>query len=140
MNRNLVFRRLIAIVMIAGIALAPLSRPVMAGTGSDVAMDASADGASSPAATEEMAVDMPADMAVDMAMDMPCCPSKAPAPPTCDKCMLMAGCLSTWVADISTAGFEAFPKLSTSAALLQNDFEPDGLGHPPPEHPPRRLV
>jgi hypothetical protein len=29
---------------------------------------------------------------------------------------------------------------SGQIAPLQNDFWPDGLGHPPPKHPPRTLA
>jgi hypothetical protein len=126
-NLTLAIRRLAAIFMIAGLALAPLSRPVIAGIGSGVTMDARAD----------TAVEV---TAVDMADDMPCCPSKAPAPVTCDKCVLMACCMSQFIAGMSTTDFQLFPVASGRVALLPNDFQPDGLGHPPPEHPPRRLV
>ena len=30
--------------------------------------------------------------------------------------------------------------VSSGVARPQNDFRPDGFGHPPPEHPPRTLV
>jgi hypothetical protein len=134
-KRYFTIRRLVAIVMIVGIAMAPLARPVMAGLESDVAMD-DTDTVSVAAGAGEMAVDMPGEMA----MDMPCCPAKAPAPLTCDKCVLMAGCMSQCVADLPTTGFQIFATASDNVARLRNDSRPDGLGHPPPEHPPRYLI
>jgi hypothetical protein len=41
-NRQTTIRRLLAIVMIAGLVLAPLFRPVVAGAGSDASMSAMA--------------------------------------------------------------------------------------------------
>jgi hypothetical protein len=121
-------RRLLAILVIAGLALAPLSQPVMAGMSSDMSMQAMADEMSPSATTDEMT------------HDMPCCPSKAPAPVDCDKCVLMAACMSKCFTGISASVFQLFPLASDSIAVGQNDSWPDGLGHPPPEHPPRTLV
>jgi len=122
-NRKITIRRLLAISVIAGLILAPLSRPVMAGTTPDAAM-----------------VDMSASAATDeMAGDMPCCPSKAPAPTDCDKCVLMAACMSQFLVG-PAAIFRPPFAVSGKVAPLQNDFWPDGLGHPPPEHPPRIVV
>ena len=127
MNRQITIRRLLAILMIAGLALAPLSRPVMAGAAMDAAMSAMAD--ASVSATPD-----------EMASDMPCCPSKAPAPIDCDKCVFMAACTAKCFVGLSVAVFRPFFAASGRIARLQNDSWPDGLGHPPPEHPPRTLV
>jgi hypothetical protein len=124
-KRQITMRRLLAILMIAGLALAPLSRPVMAGTASDASM---ADDMSTPA------------MADEMTNDMPCCPSKVPAPIDCDKCVFMAACTAKCFAGISAAVLSLSFAASGRIAPLQNDFSPDGLGFPPPEHPPRTLV
>jgi hypothetical protein len=126
-------RRLLAVLMIAGLALAPVSRPVMAATSSH---------ASEQAMPDEMASsEMPAIAIADaMASDMPCCPSKAPAPVDCDKCVFMAACASMCFAGASAAVSHPFPIVSRTIALQRNDPRPDGLGHPPPEHPPRTLV
>jgi len=126
-NRNFVIRQLLAILMIAGLVLAPLSRPVMAEMASDVSMQATAD-------------EMLSAMTDEMATDMPCCPSKAPAPVDCDKCIYMAACMSKCFAGVSTTVFHPFVLASAIIAPRQNDSRPDGLGHPPPEHPPRILV
>jgi len=127
-KRNFTIRRLLAILMIAGIALAPLSQPVMAEMSSDASMQVMAD---------EMS---PSAMADEMASDMPCCPSKAPTPVGCDKCVFMAACTSLGFVGMSSAVAHLFLTASDDVASLQNDSWPEGLGHPPPEHPPRTLV
>jgi len=127
-KRNFTIRRLLAILMIAGIALAPLSQPVMAEMSSDASMQVMADEMSPSAMTDEMA------------SDMPCCPSKAPTPVGCDKCVFMAACTSLGFVGMSSAVVHLFLTASDDVASLQNDSWPEGLGHPPPEHPPRTLV
>lgn len=118
--------------MIAGLALAPVSRPVMAAAPHDP--------------MQAMAHEMPSsemsasDTMDEMAEDMPCCPSKAPAPIDCDKCVFMAACMSKCFTGMSAAVIHPFLIASDRIALLRNDARPDGLGHPPPEHPPRSLV
>jgi hypothetical protein len=125
-NCQITIRRLLAIVMIAGLVLAPLSSPVMAGASSH---------ASTPAMADEMSATMD-----EMASDMPCCPSKAPAPVDCDKCVFMAACMSKCFTGMTMALFQPLFAVSAGLVRLQNDFWPDGLGRPPPEHPPRTLV
>ena len=127
-NRQITIRRLLAIVMIAGLVLAPLSSPVMAGATSDASMSAMADDMSMSA------------IAGEMAGDMPCCPSKAPAPVDCDKCVFMTACMSKCFTGMSATVFHPFFSASDSIADLQNESWLDGLGHPPPEHPPRTLT
>jgi len=136
-NRQITIRRLLAILMIAGLILAPLSRPVMAGAASDASMPAMADDMSMSAMADDMSMSAGAD---EMANDMPCCPSKSPAPIDCDKCVFMAACMSKCFAGMSVAAFHPFRIASGNIAPLRNDSRPDGLGHPPPEHPPRTLV
>jgi hypothetical protein len=121
-------RRLLAVLMIAGLALAPASRPVMAQASPHASMQAMADEMSS------------SDTMDEMANDMPCCPSKAPAPVGCDKCACVAACMSNSFTGMSAAVFHPFLTASDDIAIRQNDSRPDGLGHPPPEHPPRILV
>jgi len=126
-KRTFTIRRLLAVLVIASLAMAPVARPVVA-IASDSAMQMMADDMSSSATTDEMAD------------DMPCCPPKAPAPVGCDKCVFMTACTSICFAGISVD--VVHPRLITSGriVLLDNDSWPDGLGHPPPEHPPRTLV
>jgi hypothetical protein len=123
-NRQITIRRLLAVLMIAGLVLAPLSGPVMAGAASHASMSG------------DMSMSAIAD---EMVGDMPCCPAKAPAPIDCDKCVFMAACMTTYFAGASAATFHPFAA-SSQIAPPQNDSWPDGFGHPPPEHPPRTLV
>jgi hypothetical protein len=125
-KRNFVIRRLLAIMVIAGLALAPVSQPVMAE-------------ASSHGSVQVMADEMAASVTTDeMANDMPCCPPKAPV--DCDKCVFMAACMSKCFTGMLVGVFHPFLSASGSVANLQNESWPEGLGHPPPEHPPRILV
>ncbi|MGZ5872311.1 MAG: hypothetical protein ACXWKP_09395 [Bradyrhizobium sp.] len=128
MKRRFTIRRLLAILVIAGLALAPVSRPLMAATSSEASMEAVADDMSSSVATDEMAG------------DMPCCPSNEPAPVGCDKCVFMTACTSTCFAGIPADVVPPLLATSGRIASLKNDSWPDGLGYPPPEHPPRTLV
>jgi hypothetical protein len=122
-KRQITIRRLLAISVIAGLLLAPLARPVMA----DASMSAMAD-------------DSMSAMPDEMAGDMPCCPTKAPAPVDCDKCVFMAACMSQFLAGPAAATFRPPFAVCGKLAPLQNEFWPDGVGRPPPEHPPRTLV
>ena len=128
MKRALTIRRLFAILVIAGLVLAPVARPVMAEPASHESMQAMAD---------EMS---PSAMADETAGEMPCCPSKAPMPVDCDKCVFMAGCMSKCFTGLTATVVHLFLAASDSVALLPNDSRPEGLGQPPPEHPPRTLV
>jgi hypothetical protein len=136
-------RRLLAILMIAGLALAPVSRPVMAAPSSHDQQQAMMDGMSPSPPDMTASADM-ADMAADAEMagmaDMPCCPSKAPAPVDCDKCLYMAACASVCFAGINASSFNPVLRASSHVLPVSNEFSPDGLRHPPPEHPPRPLV
>jgi hypothetical protein len=106
----------------------------MAETSSHTAMAAMADEMTS----SEMSA--AAAMMDDMADAMPCCPSKAPASVDCDKCLFMAACGSVCFAGVPAIISHPFPIASGTIALQRNDARPDGLGCPPPEHPPRSLV
>jgi hypothetical protein len=132
---NVTIRRLLAVLMIAGLALAPVARPVMAATSSQTSQQAMAVEMTPPemAASEMSASD-------EMASDMPCCPSKSPSPIDCDKCVFMAACGSVCFAGMSAGISHPFPVVSDTIALQRDDARPDGFGRPPPEHPPRSLV
>jgi hypothetical protein len=129
MNLHRLIGRLVAVLVIIGLALAPVARPAMAASKtSDESMSAM---------TDDMSVSATAD---SMAGDMPCCPSKAPTPINCDKCVFMAACAAKCFSGLTVALFQPFFAVSAGLARPQNDFWPDGLGHPPPEHPPRTPV
>ena len=132
-------RRLLAILMIAGLALAPVSRPVIAATSSQAPQQAMAEAMT----LSEMSA---SDTLDETAGDMPCCPSKVRTAVDCDKCVFMAGCGSMCFAGVSAGLSHPFPILSDTIALQRSGQSrhgancADGLGHPPPEHPPRMLV
>lgn len=128
MKRTLTLRRLLAVFLIAGLALAPVARPAMAEQASPAAMQAMTD-EMSPSATMD-----------EMASDMPCCPSKAPMPVDCDKCVFMAACMSKCFTGTTATVVDLLLAAPDRIALPRSDSRPDGLGHPPPEHPPRTLV
>jgi hypothetical protein len=133
-KRQITIRRLLAILMIAGLVVAPLSRPVMAGMTSAASMS---DEMSASATADDMSMPAAAD---EMANDMPCCPSKAPAPIDCDKCVFMAACMTKCFAGMSAAIVHPVLAASARIASLRNDSWPDSLGHPPPDHPPRTSI
>jgi hypothetical protein len=134
-KRQITIRRLLAISVIAGLVLAPLSRPVMA---ADASMPAMAEDMPMAASADAMGSDM---MAQDlMADDMPCCPSKAPAPLDCDKCIFMAACATKCFSGISPAVFHPLLAISARIIPLRNDSWPDSPGYPPPDHPPRTQI
>jgi hypothetical protein len=142
-KRQITIRRLLAIAVIAGLVLAPLSRPVMAGMAADASMPAMAEDMPMAASADAMGSDMMAQdlMAQDlMANDMPCCPSKAPAPLDCDKCIFMAACATKCFSGISPAVFHPLLAMSARIVPLRNDSWPDSLGYPPPDHPPRTQI
>jgi hypothetical protein len=136
-KRNVAIRRLLAILMIAGLALAPVSRPVMAATSPQAPHQAMVD---EMTPSEMTPSEMSADTMDEMVSDMPCCPSKAPASVDCDKCVFMAACGSVCCAGISAGISHPLPVASDTIALQRNDARPDGFGHPPPDQPPRNLV
>jgi hypothetical protein len=160
------FRWVLAILTIASLVVAPLSRPAMAAMPSAAAQPAAAPVASHAMAGHEMSghamthhmmstvaqsgddvamhpisglvlADQPA---VSSAHEMPCCPTKAPMAPDCDKCLYMALCLAKYLAGLPSSIAQPMLPVSTSLLTLRNEAWPEGLGHPPPEHPPRHRV
>lgn len=128
MSRQIAIRQLVAIFMIAGLVLAPLSRPVMAESPPDGAMAGVSHEVAASATTDEMA------------NDMPCCPSKAPSPVDCEKCILMAACMTTGFTVVPVSTLLRFPAVSSRTVRSRDDSWLQSLAHPPPDHPPRILV
>ena len=60
--------------------------------------------------------------------------------PDCDKCLYMALCLAKYLTGMPSSVAQPMLLVSASMLTLRNEAWPDGLGHPPPEHPPRSLV
>jgi hypothetical protein len=118
MNLRRLITRLLAALVIAGLAIAPLATPSAA-----KAMDRA---------------DMTGVEA--MAADMPCCPDQQKSK-DCQDCPLVAMCvLKTTQAGPSPT--QALPLRHPIRAVhsLIDDVPAEGLDRPPPDHPPRNLV
>jgi hypothetical protein len=122
-KRQITIRRLLAVFMIAGLVLAPLSRPVMAGATSD-------------ASTSAMAHEMSMSASDEMANDTPCCTVVI----DCGKCVFMAACMTKCFAGMSAAIVHPLLAVSVRIAPLRNDSWPGNRGHLPPDHPPRTSI
>lgn len=120
MNVRQLFRLLLAVLVTAGLTIAPLATPAAAEH-------------SMPAALMQMAD------ASDMMADMPCCPDKQKSN-DCQDCPLVAICmLKVLQAGPSTRSVAMrLPVRERLHAL--DDMMADELARPPPEHPPRYLV
>jgi hypothetical protein len=130
---RMVFRlfitRLLAILIVAGLAVAPVAAPA--------AMQASIMHASMAAEMTEMS--SVADVS-SMAADMPCCPDEQKSK-TCTDCPVIAICVLTTaqVAPPETSALPVRHAVRTTHALRDDAFA-DGLDRPPPDQPPRNLA
>ena len=113
--------RLLAIFVIVGLVVAPLTARANTSAMAPMAMTAMSDGA------------------VVMSDDMPCCPEKS-APVDCDQCPLMALCVSTTLQAPLPAGIAEIRPVTLRMLLPGSDPEVDSLGYSPPPKPPRSLV
>src|SRR5215211_907161 len=113
--------RLFAILVIAGLAVAPLAAPVSAKASGHAEM-----------------TDMASMSTESMSADMPCCPDEKSG---CPDCPLAAICVLK-ITPAAPALVDAIPaRLPTKAAHAVFDDAPShGLDRPPPDHPPRILV
>src|SRR5258705_4292833 len=108
--------RLLAMLVIAGLAVAPLVTPA----------------AAMASAHAEMT-----DMAAASA-DMPCCPEQKSG---CPDCPLAAICaLKITPAAPAVAGAILMPVPTKTGHTASDDVPSYGLDRPPPDHPPRILV
>lgn len=128
MKTSKTIRRVMAMAMIAALVMAPVMRPAMAET----------DAGMPPSATEADHGAMA--MSGAMAGDMPCCPSNSHQPVDCEKCLLMAACMVQCFTGHPDAELHLVRGTVGTRLPLHDDFWPDGLGHPPPDHPPRILI
>ncbi|HEY0327467.1 MAG TPA: hypothetical protein VGC77_00075 [Rhodopseudomonas sp.] len=151
MKSFVTIRRLLAIVMIAGLAMAPLARPAMAEAPSHGAMQAAmmqaglagADQIAAAPSGEDLAAGMTAPdlmAAAEMSSEMPCCPAQAPVPTGCDKCVAMIGCMSSGFVAMPVVLLQPGFVMPGNALPRHSDARADGIGDSPPEHPPRNLV
>jgi hypothetical protein len=108
--------RLLAMLVIAGLAVAPLATPV----------------AAKASAHAEMT-----DIA-SMSADMPCCPDEKSG---CPDCPLAAMCVSQITPAAPALADAILMRLPTKTGhTVSDDALFHGLDRPPPDHPPRILV
>lgn len=119
MKRSIHLRRLLAVLVIVGLVIAPLT--ARASTGAMASMTSMSD-----------------DTAA-MSEDMPCCPDKS-APIDCDQCPLMALCAATTLQAPLPADVAEIQSVTLRMLLPGSDPEVDSVGYSPPPKPPRSLV
>lgn len=118
----LAITRLLSIIAIVGLVLAPFTAPAVAG------------GMAAPMAMTDIAS---ADDSMTMA-GMPCCPPEKPAVPDCQKaCPLASLCLAKVVQGILPAGAVAAQFSFVLALIPGNDANPETLAPIPPPRPPQ---
>jgi hypothetical protein len=114
-----ILRLMLAVLVTAGLAVAPLVTPAAAGA--------------------LMASDMQVTDAQDMSADMPCCPDQ-PNSKQCQDCPLLAICmLKVLQAGPAVVTASLYPRALELLRPL-DDIIADGLSRPPPDHPPRLMV
>ena len=117
------FGRILAVLAIVGLALAPVVQPAMA-------LQVSKD---MHAAMSSSAVDA---VIADVADDMPCCPSK-PALPDCGKdCPLMALCVTAPIHFVSQTGLTV-PLTFVAVVFPGAHSDLASIAQPPPRKPPK---
>lgn len=127
MDIRQLFKLLLALLVTAGLMMAPLATPAAA---RDLLSAAGMQMAS-------MADDP--DIA-EMTSNMPCCPDQQKKSPDCQDCPLLAVCmLQVLLAGPSTSVMALSRRLGGQLRPL-NDIIADGLARPPPDHPPRTLA
>jgi hypothetical protein len=115
------FCRILAVLAIVGLVLAPVVRPAMA-----VSKD-------THAAMSSSAVDT---VIADAADDMPCCPSE-PAPPDCSKdCPLMALCVTAPIHFVSQTGLPV-PLTFVTVVFPGAHSDLVSIAQSPPRRPPK---
>ncbi|MGY3617346.1 hypothetical protein [Bradyrhizobium sp. USDA 10063] len=124
MDIRQLFKLLLALLVTAGLTVAPLATPAAAKE-------------LLSAAGMQMADDP--DVA-DMASAMPCCPDQQKKSPDCQDCPLVAICmLQVLQVGPSSNMVELDRRLDQQLHPL-DDIIADGLARPPPDHPPRTLA
>ena len=126
MNRVTTIRRFVALIVIAGLVLAPVLLSIGA-----TAMQMPAGMLS---AHSGMA--MSSDMA--MPSDLECCPKKGSHVPDCGKdCPFMALCMGIGLQQGDRVASLCAPMALMSTMIPGNQRDLDGLAQPPPTRPPK---
>jgi hypothetical protein len=124
----LAIRRLLPILAVLGLVLAPLTTPVVAMGLAAPMLSASADTAMVGMAAED----------AGMSSDMPCCPPEKPVAPDCQKaCPLAALCLAKCVGGLLANAGEPLRIASMAPMISRDEIAPASLGQAPPPPPPR---
>jgi hypothetical protein len=130
-NRATTIRRFIALIVIAGLVLAPVLLSVGATAMQMPAAMASAHSGMEMSGGTEMSDGMA------MASDMECCPKKSSHVPDCDKdCPFMALCLGVGLQGDRVASLSA-PLALVSTMIPGSQRGLDGLAQAPPTRPPK---
>jgi hypothetical protein len=118
--------RLLAILAIAGLAVAPLATPAAAKASGHVEMTDMAAMSTESISTESMST------------DMPCCPDEKSG---CPDCPLAAICVLKITPAAPALADAILMRLPTKTGhTVSDDALSHGLDRPPPDHPPRILV
>lgn len=118
MNLHRFIGRVLAVLVIVGLVVAPLATPV----------------AAKPFAAAEMSD------ASGMPADMPCCPDQQNSN-DCQDCPLIAMCMLTFaLAEPSSANSTHTPLLSRSLFVAVDDAFAESIDGHPPDYPPRASV
>lgn len=120
-KRSIHLCRLLAVFLIVGLVIAPLSARANAGVQASMAMAPMSDDAAS------------------MSAGQPCCADES-APADCGDCPLMAICMVKTLQAPPAAGVSEIVPLTLRILLPASDPEAEGLGLQPPPKPPRFLV
>lgn len=120
-KRSIHLCRLLALFLIVGLVIAPLSARANAGAQASMAMAPMSDDAAS------------------MSAGQPCCADES-APVDCSDCPLMAICIVNALQAPSAAGVAEIVPLTLRLLLPASDPEAESLGLQPPPKPPRNLV
>ena len=118
--------RLLSILAIVGLVLAPFTAPAVAG------------GMAAPMAMMDTGTGMPSMDGGTAMAEMPCCPPEQPAVPDCQKaCPLVTLCLAKLVQGVLPVGTVS-AQFSIALALIPgNDAALDTLAPIPPPRPPQ---
>jgi hypothetical protein len=123
-KRSIHLCRLLAVLVIVGLVIAPLTARANAGA---------------PASMTSMSMTSMSGDAAAMSEDMPCCPDKS-APADCDQCPLMALCVSTTLQAPLPAGVAEIQPVTLRMLLPGSDPEVESVAYSPPPKPPRSPV
>jgi hypothetical protein len=124
----LAIRRLLPILAVLGLVLAPATTPAVAAGLAGPMLSASAHAAMAGMAVEE----------TGMSSDMPCCPPEKPVMPDCHKaCPLVALCMAKCLGGLLASAGEPLRLASSAQMISRNEIAPASLVQAPPPPPPR---